>query len=43
MESVVGEHKDKLIHLIDKKAFDQSFNDACHELAEESKEILSLR
>lgn len=43
LESVAGEHKDKLLHLVDAKAFDQSFNDACHELAEESKEILSLR
>lgn len=43
LESVAGEHKDKLLHLVDAKAFDQSFNDAVHELAEESKEILSLR
>lgn len=42
LESVVGEHKDELIHLTDKKSFDYRFNDAVYELAEETKEILSI-
>lgn len=42
LESVAGEHKDKLLHMIDKKAFDQSFNDAVYDLAEETKEVLSI-
>lgn len=40
LDTVFESHKDELIHLVDKKAFDQSFNDALKDLNETAVQVL---